>query len=321
MDKSQAVQRSHHIGSYESGLNMPRVGIVVINYNNYRDTLRLLDSLSKLDYENFFTIVVENCSQNDSLRQLKAGIKDNSINLIQSPTNGGFAAGNNIGIKQAIASGADYLWLLNPDTTVEQDSLTTLIDASKRYPNTTAFGSKVLYGWKDKAGYRIWSAGGVVDQQSGNVEMRGNGVVDKGQFDSETTCDYVPGCSLLVSAKSIETIGYLPEEYFMYFEETDWCTKMKKAGSTLHYIPSSVVYHHFSDDKMQQPLTVYYYNRNKRLFQFRYGKKLRTLGQTTFVDLPRSIKAWIAAPKEMRPVFRAHVKSCVDFYKMILVGK
>ncbi len=293
----------------------PRIGIVLVNYNCLTDTIRCLDSLSRLDYRNYFVVLVDNASPDGSGEQLK-DFASNTIRIICNPENKGFAAGNNVGIHQARSMGARYIWLLNPDTEVAPDALRALVEELHTNPVVAATGSKILYGegTPEKAG-RIWGAGGTVDPQQQQIEMRGNDALDEGQFDVVEDCGYLPGCSILVRTSVIKEIGLLPEEYFMYFEETDWCQRMRKASYRLHYVPSSVVYHHFSDPKMQTAFTVYYYNRNNRLFWWRYSNsKLRVIRKTLLKELPSALRALFAAESaEHRQLFIAHTKSCLDF--------
>ena len=147
--------------------------------------------------------------------------------------------------------------------------------------------------------------------------MRGNQEVDRAQYDEESDADYLPGCSILLPASVIPLIGLMPEEYFMYFEETDWCTRMKRKGVSLRYVPSSVIWHHFQDVKMDQAFSVYYYNRNERLFWYRYGsiqQRLSLIGRVIFKSLPSALRALYHAPSDEHvAVFTAHVHSCLDF--------
>ena len=150
---------------------------------------------------------------------------------------------------------------------------------------------------------------------SGEIDNAGlNGVNSK----AVTECDYVPGCSLLVHRSVVESVGYIPEDYFMYFEETDWCLRMQNAGLKNVVASGSVVHHHFSDEKMQTPFTVYYYNRNQRIFWSRATRSrlgaIRARFRTAFRELPQAWRAKNASPTtEQREIFRAHVQSCVDF--------
>src|SRR3989338_3576803 len=104
--------------------NLPLVAISVLNYNNWKDTIECLESLLRLDYPNFRLIVVDNCSPNDSVKEIRrwAERKDsNSLTFIESAKNLGYAGGNNLAIRHGLDHGARYVWILNNDTIVSKD--------------------------------------------------------------------------------------------------------------------------------------------------------------------------------------------------------
>lgn len=297
--------------------------MIVVHYCRSDDTLRCVESLRQLDYRDFFVVVVDSASPDGSGAVVKELIDDGDrFRVILSPENVGYAAANNIGIRYAGQKGAELIWLVNPDATVEPLALKELAAAAAAHPDVDVFGSKILRGaTKTRDGQTqapmIWSAGAEIDFSQRRVSMLGSDERDDGQFDRPRGCDYLPGCSLLFRTEVLGRSGYLPEDYFMYFEETDWCTRIKRSGGKLRYVPASVVYHHFDGDKLQSPFNVYYYNRNARLFWFRHGSpavKLRTVIDTLCRDLPRAWRALRHARGQAdRDVFRAHLRSCLDF--------
>lgn len=292
----------------------PRVGIVLVNFECGDALLRCLESVRSLSYRDYFVVVIDNASPDGSGYELKRRLRGGGIELILNPENRGFAAACNIGIKHALARSASYVWLLNPDMSVRPDSLSRLMTAAAAYPGAV-LGSKVLYAGSEPR--RIWSAGGNVDLVARTVSMTGWNEIDDGRFDSERACDYIPGCSLLVPAAVLPVVGVMPEDYFLYFEETSWCFEMRRAGVELRYVPQSVVEHHFDDAKLRSPRTVYYYNRNERMFFFRYGSlsaRLRLLAGTLFRDLPRATRALNASRSESeREQLRAQRAAFLDF--------
>ncbi len=301
----------------------PTVGIVIINYNCAPYTLDCLRTVEKLSYTNYFVVIIDNNSPDLSGYYLQQALKDKRVTVIINPENCGFGAGNNIGIRHALEGEAEYIWLLNADTFVHPEALSQLVKQANEYPEVGAFGSKVLYEEeplspkKEEGKPIIWSAGASIDFSKEEVKMFGSHEEDRGQHDQLRECEYIPGCSLFFPAKVISEVGYLPEEYFMYFEETEWCTRMRKKHFKLLYVPESVVWHRFQDNKMQTPFGVYYYNRNNRYFWFRQGdifKKIAMIVRTLFKDLPRAQRAFKKAPDEAsREIFSAHRASCLDF--------
>lgn len=308
--------------------SQPLVAIVIVNYNSAPDVKRCLESLSSLSYQRYFTVIVDGASPDGSGEVLRRTIKSGNVDIVLNPENAGFAASSNLGIRLALAKDAQFVWLLNPDVEVDPEALSSLLEASFAYPEVSAFGSKILYGREHipqqcspTSGEVIWSAGGTFDVARRSVQMRGSHEVDQGQYDETLLCDYLPGCSLFIRSSVLEKIGMLPEEYFMYFEETDWCHRVQNSGGELMFIPESRVWHHTSDDKMQSASTVYYYNRNNLLFWYRMSspaERLKLLCKTLFLRLPSCFYAM--KKSRLQPnadIFRAHFTSTLDF----LIGR
>jgi GT2 family glycosyltransferase len=300
---------------------LPLVGIVLVSYSSTEQIVKCLDSLIVAGGNNFFVTIIDNNSPDGSGPFLADRLKNNPFRLsvVISPENRGFAAGANIGIRQAMTEGASLIWLLNPDTICRPGALSSLIEAYQANPNAAAFGSKVVYSVKDSTGTDIiWGAGGTVDRHAGEVTMRGTGEADRGQFDLPERCGYLPGCSLLITDTAIKAIGYLPEDYFLYFEETDWCVQASNRGLELIYVPASVVEHDVGEGKMQQAYIVFYYNRNRRRFWLRFGGKSvrqNILKKIFIEELPASIRGFLDSPdKNARRIFSAHILSIVDLF-------
>ena len=105
---------------------MPKVGIVISNYNGWQDTLVCLESLQKMTFRDFEIILIDDASPNDSVAQMQGKLPPNTVFLPQEK-NVGFAAANNIGMRRALADGCDYALLLNNDTSVHPDFLEKLL--------------------------------------------------------------------------------------------------------------------------------------------------------------------------------------------------
>ena len=309
-----------------------------MNYCGEDDVVRCVRSLAELDLSGVGSVpieivLVDNASPDGSGLRLEKLCEELGavlgegfrLQLLLSKRNDGFAAGNNLGLDMLKARRVTHAWLLNPDTTVQPRALAELVAEAVVDGPLRVCGSKVLYapeaGAKgedraDEVG-KLWSAGGTLDRQQLRVGMRGLGEGDVGQYEAIARCDYVPGCSMFVPLAVVDLVGKMPERFFMYFEETEWCERMSRAGVELLYVPKSVVFHHFSDEKMGRPFTVYYYNRNERLFWFRWGslrQRLSLVWGTLFRSIPQALRAHRAAPDlEHRSVFRAQLVAYRDF--------
>lgn len=243
-----------------------KVAIIILNWNNYKDTAECLQSVDQLDYKNFCVFLIDNHSHDHSFRKLKEDYERHQYNMeivfIQSDENLGFAGGNNLAIKQAYDQGYPYFWLLNNDTIVSPDSLTYLVEELDTNSDAGMAGSKIYY-----YGTRtIWFAGGEINTFTGRAKHPGIGEFDRGQYDLRREVDYITGCSLLVRREVIDSVGLMKKEYFLYFEEAEWNLRAGNAGWKMIYRPESLIFHKVSvstgGENKQAPFVAFYEIRN-----------------------------------------------------------
>lgn len=248
---------------------MHSVCIVALNYNGWEDTIECLSSLRELEYPSFHIIVVDNGSTNGSLEKMKEWAKQNflqynevaaadieigdsavafeseqKITFIDAGYNGGFATGNNYGIRYALNNkNSEYIWLLNNDTTVKQNSLQKLIDKASQSDNIAVVGSKLMY-YDDKT--IIQALGGIYNKYLATSKHFGGMEVDVGQYEDvniSDKVDYIVGASMLIRRTALEDIGLLCEDYFLYFEEIDYILRAKQHGWSIAVAQESIVFH------------------------------------------------------------------------------
>ncbi|MBI5229333.1 glycosyltransferase family 2 protein [Candidatus Micrarchaeota archaeon] len=248
----------------------PLVSIVVLNWNNERDTIECLNSLKKLDYPLFEVILVDNGSKHESVEKLTEYVNDRKnkglkIALVENKENEGFAGGNNRGIELALAHGAEYVMFLNNDATVDPNAIGELVNEMEQKDGTGIAGSKIYYYDKPDM---IWSAGGTINWFIGKGSTRGRRETDERQYDKVEEVDQVIGCAMMVKRGVFDAIGFLDETYFSYYEETQFCARARKKGYAIYYVPSSIVYHKVakSTGGGTTPTSVYYLVRNRGFF-------------------------------------------------------
>jgi GT2 family glycosyltransferase len=247
-------------------MNYPSVYIILLNWNGWRDTLACVESCRKLTWPNYRLVIVDNGSTDGSEAILRE--RGGDVEILQTGHNLGFAGGNNVGIRHALAQGADYVWLLNNDTLVDPDALTALVLATEADPAVSMAGSKIYY---HDTPNRIWCAGGMWQKGKLAVRHRGAHEEDSGQFDTTGAVGSLSGCSLLVRASAIAKIGLLQEDYFLYWEDSDWCARAQEQGSTILFVPASRIWHKISASVVNQTFSQYYYfTRNGLLFLKRH---------------------------------------------------
>lgn len=238
--------------------NTPLVFIILVNYKGVDHTIECIKSLNEITYSNYKIIVVDNDSQDNSVNKLKE-YKKNFI-LIENKINTGFAGGNNLGINYAIKNNADYVLLLNNDTTVEPNFLDELIN--KTSPEIGINIGKILF-YYDKS--MLWYAGGRINALKGCTDVNGF-EKDNGQYDEEKYVTFASGCCMLISKEVLNKVGMLMEEYFLYFEDTDYCAKVLNNGYKILYCPKSVIYHKESVSTVKESFNFLYYITRNRLY-------------------------------------------------------
>ncbi len=219
----------------------PLVFVLILNWNGRDDTIECLRSVFAVDYPNARVVVIDNASTDGSVTAIRAQFP--TVHIIENPNNLRFAGGNNVGIEYALREGAEYILLLNNDTTVDQRFLSELVSMFRDSRSAGMAGPKILYYHRPE---QIWYAGGIIEWWKGWISHRGIREIDRGQYDQPAETDYLTGCCLLVRRQVVEQIGLLDERYSMYGEDVDWCVRTRRAGFSLHYIPAARIWHKVS---------------------------------------------------------------------------
>ncbi len=262
------------------------VAAVVLNYRSTPDTVACVQALARSQQLDLRVVVVDNAApgpEHEALRTalLDAGLRpgggpDTSLRLVAAGGNLGYAGGNNVGLAAAADWSPEFSWLVNPDVRVAPDTLPLLLRAAGRAPDAGALGPRVVLAGSDPV--VIWSDGGVVDAATGrtaNLHMGRPEATTGGGGLHET--DYVYGGALLLRRGALAEAGPLPEDWFLYFEETDYCRTLAALGWRLLVEPAARVENHRpAGDGLPRPHYLYYMTRNKIVFTRRHGFVERT---------------------------------------------
>jgi GT2 family glycosyltransferase len=267
-----------------------KIAVVVLHYRNLSDTLECLDSLERQDYPHFEIVLVNNDPTDAACKNSTAGYT--RLHFIQNEKNLGFAEGSNVGMRFALKRGADAVLLLNNDTTTSPHLLSAFASAAASHPTAGVFGAKILY-YEDPT--VLWHAGGDVHPVS--LRCFHEGCLDSDlekKWDTIRPINYACGCALFATKEAIETVGLLAPEFFLIWEEIDWCWRMRQAGYECLYIPEARVWHKISkafEGGNRGPLWHYYYFRNRLLFLKRN------------ISLPKRLRFyWTYFPKELAQI-------------------
>lgn len=285
------------------------VAVVILNWNQEKDTADCLTSLRAVEGVPLRVILVDNGSSPESVDRLERHFSD--VRVIRLPDNLGFAAGNNVGIREALREGASHILLLNNDTLVHPSFLPPLLEGL----NTSGVGVVGPKIYHHPEVTRLWFAGGMIDWRTGRQWHLGANELDEGQWDKPREVDYITACCLLAPARLFQEIGALDERYFIYFEETDWNLRVRARGYRCRYLPESRVYHKVSQAmKTGSPVSDYYYARNRLLF-FRSHAPLRyRLGLIALYTVRSLRYAYTLRTNGLRQNARAVVRGIRDFY-------
>lgn len=240
-------------------MKSPAVAVIILIWNGRDDTVECLESLRLDQYSNKRVIVVDNGSSDDSLKVIKSNFPE--VAVIETGENLGFTGGNNVGIRRAIADGADYVYVLNNDTTVEPDSLSALVDAAERMP-TVGLLAPVMHYFEPPRD--IWFAGSQIALSKG-LAFHDNSR-NPNRNDSPYEVPWVSGCAMLMPCKLADDLGGFDDRYFLTSEDVDLSLRVRQAGYSVVTVPAARIYHKGGKSgKRISGIGYYYVVRNKLL--------------------------------------------------------
>lgn len=289
----------------------PDISVITVNYNGFHDTCEFIDSwvvtVTSVSYE---IIVIDNGSAINEALSLQE--KYPFIRTLRSEKNLGFAGGNNLGI--SIAQGK-YLFLLNNDIIITSDTIHLLVHRLAS-SNKIAGISPLIRDYTEPHAIQF---AGYTKLSSITLRNRaiGRGRINKDRYRARRT-PYLHGAAMLVKKKVVDKLGPMPEDYFLYYEELDWCTYMNMEGYELWYDPACEVWHKDSSSTGKgSPLQCYYLSRNRLLYAYRnifnWKLYLSILYQLAVV-CPKNIL--IALGKGEKEIAKAHWEGTKAFFKL-----
>ncbi len=211
---------------------MPTIFIIILNYNGKDTLLSCLASIYQSTYPSFEVVVVDNGSRDGSLELAKTQFS--RAHFIKNSTNTGFASGNNLGIRFALEKFTDYILVLNNDAYLKKDTLSKLVTLAQSHPVPAIINPLIL----DRDEKTIWFAGGVIEWlKMKNVHL--TELTSNNPYQTE----YCTGCAMFVSKEIFKKIGLFDERYFLYYEDSDFSVRAKKAGFDLLICPTATVTH------------------------------------------------------------------------------
>lgn len=251
-----------------------QVAVVIPVWNQLELTRRCLRSLCESTHQAAQVIVVDNGSWPDPRAALESAFP--GLVVLRLERNRGFAGGSNVGIRHALADGADAVLVLNNDAVAEPTMLAHLVRAVSADGRTAAAGVKTL---TDETPPRIHAAYSVLTFHGPLVRVEGWLEPAIERFDDERDADSVSGGAILIRRSALEAIGDFDEEFFAYHEDVDWCTRARRAGWRIRYVPAARVYHrmHASTGGGYGSPVIYLVARNSVLFVRKHATPAQAL--------------------------------------------
>jgi GT2 family glycosyltransferase len=256
--------------------------VSILHYNNPKDTVGCLDSLTKSNLPGISlkTFVLDNGSS-EELELDTTQYEKINLSLIRVEKNYGFTGGHNLIYEKTQNTGYDFFLLLNNDSILQKDCIKELVyNAEKQKADACVPKIYFTKGREyhkdryntDESGRVLWYAGGEIDWLTVMSNHVGLDEVDKGLYDEIVDASFATGACLLLRKSMLEKVGLFDEKYFLYFEDADLCVKILKKKGIVKYIPSAVLWHsNAGSSGSGSSLHDYYLTRNRMLFGMRYA--------------------------------------------------
>lgn len=279
-------------------MTRPNVSIVIVSFRSAGLTIDCLHSVEKeraMPGASIRAIVVDNASGDFPV--LARAVEDNGwgswVTVILAPFNGGFAYGNNLGMRLVMERHPpDYFLLLNPDTQVRPGAIGTLADFLESHPQVGIAGSSFENPdgseWPIAFRFPTLASELCAALDIGPVtRMLGRWAVARQMSPMAQPVDWICGASMMIRPEVLRAIGGFDESYFLYFEETDFCLRARQAGFPTWYVPASRVMHVAGQstgvtvrNARPRRLPQYWFESRRRYYAMAYG-----IGSAIRIDL------------------------------------
>jgi GT2 family glycosyltransferase len=238
--------------------------VVTLNWNLGQDTVACIQSVLAAGVPAASIVIVDNGSTDDSAQVIAAHLPE--VILVRNPTNLGFAGGMNAGIKAALDRGAESVLILNNDTVIDKTMVETLVEAQTAL-KANVIGPAIYYYDTPE---RIWKLGDVCSPwlpMPRPVTQQSSAFAAGKPFQ----VDYVTGCGMWASRQVFEQVGLFDESYFMYYEDADFCRRVRQAGFSIWCVPRARMWHKVSvSARKDKPTNRYHWAMNQVRFYHRH---------------------------------------------------
>ncbi len=270
---------------------MKTTAIIVLHFGEVENTLRCLDSIQKIkDLDTSKVFIIDNGTGKINKNHLK--IFRFQYTLIKNKKNLGYAGGNNVGIRKALEENYDYIFLLNNDATVKS---TILSDLQKPLQSSRIGITGCIITYKEN-GDKIWFAGGSLNKVLCITRHLQMNKILSDTIIRQSETDFITGAAMMVKREVFNDVGLIPEEYFLYWEDVDFCYSARKKLYKCYLINKPLVQHIVSASSGKKgsnrlsSIRAYYYARNPFIFMSRHQlNPLTVLCGQLAIRLPYSL--------------------------------
>jgi GT2 family glycosyltransferase len=290
---------------------------VTVNWGSPTDTIVALRSLASMTPPPDLIICVDNGSSAEALSRLRAGMPKDTV-LIENAENLGVAAANNVGLEYALSHDVDWTLLLNNDAMVEAKCLDRCMAEATAAPRVAVVGPAVTFADRP---HLLWFAGGNVSDWFAYPRHRGL-LQPAASPPPSSDVGYVSACCALVSSAAFRSLGPFRADYFMYYEETEWCQRARAAGWRCRYLGEVLCAHAVSASGGRRGSLglaenmAYYLARNPLRFALDTPQALRRLTRVVgLLTVYGAFNAWRAIKSGQRAVASAYMQGLADAFR------
>lgn len=289
--------------------DQPLVSIITINYDQPQITAQLLESLRKITYSNVEIWVVDNNSPNRSVDAITSSFPE--VKFIKSAANLGFAGGNNLAAKQA---NGEYLLFINNDVEVSPTFLEPLVQCLQSDTSIGMVSPKIKYF--DSPTILQYAGCSEINLITGQGHFIGHREEDHQAFGQSVPTAYIHGAAMLVTRNVLDQTGFMDDDYFLYYEELDWCARARRDGFSIWYVAESEVWHKESmSTGKESPLKVYFQTRNRLKFLQKNGQlwqQIIGLGFILGLAIPKNVLMY--SLKKRGDLAKASLMGVLDYF-------
>lgn len=220
---------------------MAKIGIVICNFNKQNDVIDCIQSVLESKYEDYHIYVVDNASTDESVMLIREHYGScDRLTLIENSENLGGSGGFNTGLRVAMSEGHTYLMCVDNDALLDENCIGTLSDFLDSHENVGIAAAKIYHTGQENY---VQQYGSFIDYDNYSVNSIYLNHIEDGSMPDVVYSDAVPACALMIRRAVVEQIGVMPEENFLYWDDTEWCVRCREAGYEVASVGAAAASH------------------------------------------------------------------------------